>query len=70
MSARCPLCGNPPTAGLFAAFLVSLDKDGNPVGQWSDYESSTELTYTRYCGDCDQTFDLNDPDAAFDTPQL
>lgn len=35
-----------------AAFWVSLDKNGEPEGQWRDWESNSEITEKRICSTC------------------
>ena len=35
-----------------AAFFVALTPAGEPDGQWSDWESNTELGPRRNCGEC------------------
>jgi len=55
-SLRCPKCGSAKIAGLMAAFWVSLASDETMEGQWSDYESATEIGDERLCSECSHEF--------------
>lgn len=57
--ATCPACGSANLAGVMSSFLVDLDRDGQPKGQWIDYESSCELSDSRECSDCNHSFTHN-----------
>jgi DNA-directed RNA polymerase subunit M/transcription elongation factor TFIIS len=47
----CPACDSTKVAGLMASFFVPL-KNGEPDGDWRDWQSDTELTPQRSCADC------------------
>lgn len=58
---KCPRCHRKGTVvGLMAAFWVPLNDDGTPEGQFSDYESDTELTGELMCSHCDYTWNDDD----------
>lgn len=48
---NCPQCRSDNIAGLMQSFFVKLS-DGEPAGQWRDWESNSELGPQRSCGDC------------------
>lgn len=48
----CPKCGSKDVAGLIMSFWVSLDEEGQPKGQWQDWEGNTELSEKRECAKC------------------
>ena len=53
----CPVCASTSVNGLMASFWVPLERDGETVAcQWSECESSTELTNKRMCGQCGHEF--------------
>ena len=55
----CPKCGSKPVGGLMESFYVVLGADGSPVGQWTDWDSETELGSGRLCYDCGHEWDLD-----------
>jgi len=40
------------------AFWVPLGEDGEPDGEWVDWESSTEVGDKRLCGRCQTEFEI------------
>lgn len=56
----CPDCGSTKCAGLMAAFFVSLNSDGDPEGQWIDWQSNTELGPMRMCSECGQEWESDE----------
>ena len=38
------------------AFWVALDESGDMQGEWSDYQSATEMGPERICYECDHEF--------------
>lgn len=57
----CPNCGESENiAGMMIGFYVSLDNQGYPKGQWSDYESQSELSDMRSCGDCGHEWEVSE----------
>ena len=58
----CPKCGSTELLGLFAAFWVKLDSAGEPIGQWRDWQSETEITEKRTCLRCDHEFEIGGAD--------
>lgn len=54
---RCPNCGNTQVSGLMASFFVPLDQDGEPDGDWNDWNGESELTPTRTCHKCDHEWE-------------
>ena len=46
--------------GLMEAFWVPIDKEGEMLGQWSDYSSETEVSEKRLCYDCHHEFEIDD----------
>ncbi len=56
--ARCPSCGSTDLSGLMEAFWVPLGEDGEPDGEWVDWESSTEVGDKRLCGRCQTEFEI------------
>ena len=49
---KCPECGSEDVLGSIAAFWVGLDKNGEAVGDWNDWQGNTELSDERHCNDC------------------
>ena len=49
---HCPECGSGEVSRLMQAFWVTVTADGGLEGEWSDYESCTELGDERLCRCC------------------
>lgn len=54
---ECPKCGSQEVSGLVGSFYAPIDRDGELEGQWSDYQSSTELTGEKMCRKCDHEWE-------------
>lgn len=53
----CPNCGSTNIGGLMPAFWVALNADGEPVNNWHDWGSETELGPQRCCFQCNHEWD-------------
>jgi hypothetical protein len=57
---QCPCCGGTKFSIEIASFWAEADQDGNMVGDWADYEDSTEPSGLMMCHECDSEFDIGE----------
>jgi hypothetical protein len=55
---KCPECGCLELLGLYASFWVELNKEGDSLISWADFESNTEITDKRQCFKCHHIFTI------------